>query len=80
MEFAGNIIAGQVKNEFSNQFSNIGKEKSNINWEDLNFPPILKLFHFSLQELSGTVRTTVLKFYISFLIICFICLVNSINN
>jgi len=80
MDFAKNMIAGQIKDKVSSQVSNMSKEKSNINWEDLNFPPILKLFHFSLTEISGNVRKTVLIIYISFIIICFVCFVNCINK
>jgi hypothetical protein len=40
-----------------------------IKWNNLNFPPGLRLIHFDLKELKGLVKTVVLMLYIQFLVI-----------
>ena len=45
------------------------KENPRIKWNNLNFPPLLRLVHFDLKELSGITRKACLLLYIQFLII-----------
>ena len=70
------------KNMLSNQMSKITAPSSNIkiNWEDFNFPPLLKLFHFSLEGLPEDYKKISRMLLISFIIACVNILLNIINQ
>ena len=54
------------------------KPVSKINWANYNFPPCLRIVHFSISELHGALKRFVLCVYISFLIIIAVLILNSI--
>jgi len=56
------------------------KTKSGIDWQDYNWPPMLRIVHFSLDELPDGSRKVVLKIYISFIIAFITCIINIISN
>eukprot|EP00826_Nyctotherus_ovalis_P063901 TRINITY_DN9369_c0_g1_i9.p1 TRINITY_DN9369_c0_g1~~TRINITY_DN9369_c0_g1_i9.p1 ORF type:complete len:223 (-),score=43.95 TRINITY_DN9369_c0_g1_i9:223-891(-) len=53
------------------------KKISKINWANYNFPPCVRIVHFSLSELHGALKRFVLCIYLSFLLIVAVLLTNS---
>eukprot|EP00826_Nyctotherus_ovalis_P009737 TRINITY_DN12575_c0_g1_i13.p1 TRINITY_DN12575_c0_g1~~TRINITY_DN12575_c0_g1_i13.p1 ORF type:complete len:252 (+),score=39.72 TRINITY_DN12575_c0_g1_i13:72-827(+) len=52
---------------------------SRIDWSDCNFPPLLKLAHFSISELQGTLKRFAVMLYIAFLIVFAIQWINLLS-
>ena len=57
---------------------NSNNSSSSIDWTNLNFPPCLKLMHFSLAEIQGPVKRFVLVMYSSYLISIIVMIINCI--
>mmetsp|Transcript_24418 Transcript_24418/g.57789 ORF Transcript_24418/g.57789 Transcript_24418/m.57789 type:complete len:230 (-) Transcript_24418:351-1040(-) len=53
---------------------------SEINWVDFNYPPLLRLIHFSLDELPSALSGLVRCFNISFQMAAFTCVLNLIST
>uniref|UniRef100_A0A7S1RZ79 Uncharacterized protein n=1 Tax=Alexandrium catenella TaxID=2925 RepID=A0A7S1RZ79_ALECA len=53
---------------------------SEINWVDFNYPPLLRLVHFSLDELPSTLSGLVRCFNISFQMTALTCVLNVIST
>eukprot|EP00826_Nyctotherus_ovalis_P056946 TRINITY_DN7774_c0_g1_i6.p1 TRINITY_DN7774_c0_g1~~TRINITY_DN7774_c0_g1_i6.p1 ORF type:complete len:108 (-),score=18.56 TRINITY_DN7774_c0_g1_i6:251-574(-) len=47
-----------------------------INWGDYNFPPCIRMVHFSLGELQGGLRSFVARVYLTYLLLISILLIN----
>jgi hypothetical protein len=45
-----NDTVDSIKNKFTGGNK---EEKPKVNWEDFNWPPFIKVIHFSLDELEG---------------------------
>jgi len=53
---------------------------SEINWVDFNYPPLLRLIHFNLDELPSSLTGLVRCFNISFQLTTFTCVLNVIST
>merc|ERR1719330_465663 len=49
---------------------------SEINWVDFNYPPVMRLIHFDMQELPSSLTSLVRCFNISFQLTTITCIVN----
>jgi hypothetical protein len=57
MSFAAKAAARTGMEYAQNSFTKTATAaKSEINWNEYNFPPLLKLFHFNLSELDEAGR------------------------
>ena len=53
---------------------------SGINWNDFNYPPLLKLIHYKRNELSNPHRYMATLLWLSHILIFAISIINLINN
>jgi hypothetical protein len=53
---------------------------SNVDWNDYNFPPLLKLFHFSLNDLVDPGRGVAKKIFIEWIMFISILAFNFIST
>ena len=54
---------------------------SKIDWDNINYPPFLKLFHFSFIDTEGkTERIYLRPLWITHILIFSITIINLINN
>ena len=69
MKVDGNlsIVGLQIPNVVNQAEPNSSLGK--INWADYNFPPFIRIVHFSLAELQGTLRRYVACLYLGYLIL-----------
>lgn len=51
-----------------------------INWVDFNYPPVLRLIHYNLDELPSTLTGIVRCFNFTFHLTTFLCLLNFVDN
>jgi len=74
MQFSGRPF------DLANQQANSPQVKApdSINWNDYNFPPLLRVVHFTFSELQGRVKKFVVKAYSSFMIVVAVLLINRI--
>ena len=79
LSMAKQTITNQVGSVKSSLVKTSGAH-SNINWDELNYPPLLKLFHYTSAELSEPHKGIVRKINIGFLLIVFLSLLNIINS
>ena len=54
--------------------------KKNIDWNDFNWPPLVKVMHFKLDELEGNERTIARNLWLTHLAIFLISIINIINS
>ncbi|CAD8194755.1 unnamed protein product [Paramecium octaurelia] len=55
-------------------------DQSEINWNDFNWPPLIKIFHFNLSELQDPQKSFVRLLYISYLFILGTTCLNLMDN
>ncbi|MEE4247237.1 MAG: hypothetical protein V2I33_17630, partial [Kangiellaceae bacterium] len=79
MSFAAKAAARQGM-EMAKEKVSQATSKSEINWNDYNFPPLLKLFHFNLSELSDPQRFVASKIYIEWIVFLSVLLFNFVNT
>merc|ERR1712079_188122 len=53
---------------------------SDINWVDFNYPPLLRLIHYDLEELPSALIWIIRCFNISFQITTFACALNLLDT
>lgn len=53
---------------------------SKINWDDFNYPPLLKVIHYDITEVDPEVRTGVRAMWLSHVLIFVEGILNLINN
>eukprot|EP00931_Biecheleriopsis_adriatica_P051687 TRINITY_DN30009_c0_g1_i1.p1 TRINITY_DN30009_c0_g1~~TRINITY_DN30009_c0_g1_i1.p1 ORF type:complete len:229 (-),score=34.79 TRINITY_DN30009_c0_g1_i1:91-732(-) len=53
---------------------------SDINWVDFNYPPLLRLIHFNMEELPTSLTGIVRCFNVSFQLTTFTCLISLVNT
>ena len=63
MNALGNLAMDQVSKEFEKTKAQMTTPKSKINWDDFNWPPFIRIAHFSLQELREPHFGIVKKYY-----------------
>lgn len=66
--------------KFKNAMVNKSSNYPDIDWSDFNFPPLIRVFHFSLAELQPPYKPIVRNIYICYLIILVITLLSILNN
>jgi hypothetical protein len=65
------IAMGELKSQIPGM-----QKKEDIEFTDYNYPICVKLIHFKMSELSGSVKTVVRMIYLSYLLIVIISLIN----
>ena len=63
-EAATAIATAQVQGAFQSARAQIATKNSKIDWEDYTYPPLLKLFHYKLDELREPHRPVVKQLFI----------------
>ena len=79
----GSIENNLTKNSFNNiQASLMNQERQylNINWEEFNYPPLLKLIHYNSNELNDPHKSLVKKMNLSFILVFVATLLGFIGN
>ena|SRR3990167_1411644 len=61
--FIANQAAAQIGTAFEKTKADMTPTKSKIDWNDFNWPPLIKIAHFSLQELREPHFAIVKKLY-----------------
>ncbi|CAJ1327718.1 unnamed protein product, partial [Effrenium voratum] len=89
-QFAGAAANAAASNVSSNISQAIGKPleglnglssvRADINWVDFNYPPLLRLIHFDIEELPSSVVGAVRGFNVSFQLTTFVCGINLVNT
>ena len=72
-----NVAESQVRNAVAG-ITRLGSSSDGINWENYNWPCCIRLVHFSLDELQGTLKRFVLCQYLNFIIIVIVQFINRI--
>ena len=54
--------------------------KQQINWNDFNYPPLIKVFHYNASELEPPVRNKVRLMWLTHIIVVVVTLLNLISN
>ena len=79
----GSIAKNMAKNSMNNiQASMIsqGGQYSSIKWEEFNYPPLIKLIHYDLNELNEPHKSLIRKMNISFVLVFVATLIGFIGN
>jgi hypothetical protein len=73
----GNVVSGaqSAAKGTLNEFR--GEKKGQIIWDDFNYPPFVRLIHYSLDELQDPIRSVVKKMHLVFLLVL---VINAINR
>ena len=70
-----NDTVNSIKNSFTN------KDKPKVNWTEFNWPPILRVIHFRLDELEGyPIQSYVRNMFFSHLAVFILSFINLINT
>lgn len=78
MNFAAKTVANSMMSKAKEAVTpNKGPK---INWEDFNYPPLIKLIHFDLSEIEETKVTVVRFLWLSHLLIFAYSIINILNN
>lgn len=56
------------------------KAEGKIDWNDFNYPCLLKIFHYDSDQTPEALSRTVLLLRVNHILIIFTCLWNFINN
>ncbi|CAI2379211.1 unnamed protein product [Moneuplotes crassus] len=90
MKYIGKAAIGRAERQAKYQVSNIrdnvegalgGGRKVDLDWKDFNYPPLLKLFHYSTSRLKNPVLRFMRILHINFLMyILGICPLNFLGN
>lgn len=79
-----NIVAkAALNNSINSVKSSITSSTSTgpkINWDDFNYPPLLKVIHYDITEVKEEDRLTVRAMWLSHVLIMVETLLNLINN
>jgi hypothetical protein len=77
-----NFVAKQAANNMINKAKETmtPSKGPKINWEDFNYPPLIKLIHFDLSEIEESKVTIVRFLWFSHLLIFAYSILNIINN
>ena len=67
-DLAMNVGANMVNNAFERTKAQMAGPKSKIDWNDFNWPPFLRVVHFSLAELKDPHLPLVKMLYLIFLL------------
>mmetsp|Transcript_21242 Transcript_21242/g.3445 ORF Transcript_21242/g.3445 Transcript_21242/m.3445 type:complete len:127 (+) Transcript_21242:1-381(+) len=64
----------------SSNFQNQSGHNSHIDWNDYNFPPLLKIIHFTLGDFYEPERGVIKKLFISWIILLAVCTWNILST
>jgi len=81
MDFIAKKMAKQKLKSLKDTASdalNTSGNKYKIDWTDFNFPPLIKIYHFNMEEIQEPEREVVSKLYICLLLTCLCLLFNLI--
>ena len=75
------IAKHMASNSVSNMKNAVGDSlranpNPQIDWNDFNYPPVLRLFHYNIEELQGAQKAIVSKMHLSYVIFLLSCVVN----
>ncbi|CAD8089308.1 unnamed protein product [Paramecium primaurelia] len=74
-------VANSVLNDTMRQFkSNQNDSKQKIDWDDFNYPPLIKVIHYNIEEVQPEYRLVVRSLWLSSILIFVYTLLNIINN
>jgi hypothetical protein len=77
---AQNLAMNQV-NGLKNKFSNSENQRNNdLEWNNFNYPPLIRLFHYSTDRLQNPIQRVVRVLHYSFLVYLVLCVINFLNN
>mmetsp|Transcript_30974 Transcript_30974/g.72258 ORF Transcript_30974/g.72258 Transcript_30974/m.72258 type:complete len:217 (+) Transcript_30974:89-739(+) len=57
-----------------------GPGHSDINWQDFNYPPLMRLIHYDLEELPSHLCGTIRLFNATFVVTTVLCLINACST
>ena len=84
MSSAGTAVAKMAINEKMGNMKGYidGQQKIQINWADYNYPPLVNVIHFRLDELTSNpdIRAQVRNIWISHLVLFAVSILNLISN
>ncbi|CAD8099369.1 unnamed protein product [Paramecium primaurelia] len=74
-------VANSVLNDSIRQFkSNQNDSKQKIDWDDFNYPPLIKVIHYNIEEVQPEYRLVVRSLWLSSILIFAYTLLNIIDN
>ncbi|CAD8189254.1 unnamed protein product [Paramecium pentaurelia] len=74
-------VANSVLNDSIRQFkSNQNDSKQKIDWDDFNYPPLIKVIHYNIEEVQPEYRLVVRSLWLSSILIVAYTLLNIIDN
>lgn len=73
------FVAKSVLNDSISQLKSNSKQ-SKIDWDDYNYPPLLKVIHYDIEEVEPEHRLIVRALWLSHILIAIYSLLNIINN
>ncbi|CAK92090.1 unnamed protein product (macronuclear) [Paramecium tetraurelia] len=75
------FVTNTVLNESMRQFkSNQNDQKQKIDWNDFNYPPLIKVIHYNIEEVQPEYRLVVRSLWLSSILIVAYTLLNIIDN
>ncbi|CAD8191253.1 unnamed protein product [Paramecium octaurelia] len=75
------FVTNTVLNESMRQFkSNQNDSKQKIDWNDFNYPPLIKVIHYNIEEVQPEYRLVVRSLWLSSILIVAYTLLNIIDN
>lgn len=66
MNIATGAIKGKATDLVEQAKNKLGKNKIQVDWDDLNYPPCLNLFHYKIEELKEDEEVLVIIIVFSF--------------
>ncbi|CAD8071030.1 unnamed protein product [Paramecium sonneborni] len=74
-------VANSVLNDSLRQMkSNQKDSKQNVDWDDFNYPPLIKVIHYNIDEVQPEYRLVVRSLWLSSILIVTYTLLNIIDN
>jgi len=78
-KFAAIGMKEAISNQVGSMKSSLKSEPIGIKWDDFNYPPLLRVIHYSSEELQEPARNISKRIHASFLILVLILFINVIN-
>ena len=52
----GKAVTGGVNNQIQNAKVGMNEKSSKVDWEDWNWPPLIRFWHFSLDDCQDEIK------------------------
>ena len=78
-QFAVSGMKNAISSQVSSMKSSLKSQPNAIKWDDFNYPPILRVIHYSSAELQEPARSFSRRIHGSFLLLVLILFINLIN-